>query len=27
VDGNPGVTGTDARYLARYLVGLEDELH
>ena len=27
VDGTSGVTGDDARYLARYLVGLEDELH
>jgi hypothetical protein len=27
VDGNLGVTSNDARYLARYLVGLEDELH
>ncbi len=27
VDGNPGVQITDARYLARYLVGLENELN
>ena len=27
VDGIPGVTIDDARYLARYLVGLETELH